>query len=442
LVLRIAVAGVVLFFLIRSPNRLRAGLRVLFLILCPLFFVYAAQGFWLYEIADANIGPGKAAGMLPASVSHNRVIWIIFDEMDYRLSFPARPPRIQLRQFDALRRISVFADHVKSPAHNTIAAMPSLLLAKDIPRDEDVDIKPRPIQVRFSGCSRFVSIRSQPNVFRRARKLGFNTAVSGWYHPYCRDFGSDLSACTSIYGFRNATGVQTFLRAKPLWETATYLAKWQGRAIALHTKAIVLRNAQDWRILSIPERAFVNRRIHIARLRSEMQHGLHMLRNRRLNFVLLHFSIPHPPGIWNTKAQTFTTSPRSDYIDNLALADHVLGKVRHTLEQIGDWDRSTILVSADHPYRPTSWLGLHVASPQAAPSAEMIRDTHRIWQPHIPFILKMPGQKTSVAYHNEFNSVLSGNLLLAALQGEIRTPAQAVQWLDTHAAASEEKVCR
>lgn len=230
LVLRIAVAIAIFLLLIRSPRRLRAGLQVLFLLLCPLFFVYAAQGFWLYEVADANIGPGKAAGMLPASSSHNRVIWIIFDEMDYRLSFPARPARIQLPHFDALRRISVFADHVKSPAHNTIAAMPSLLLAKDIPRDEDVDIKPRPIQVRFSGCSHFVSISSQPNVFRQARKHGFNTAVSGWYHPYCRDFGSDLSACASIYGFRNATGVQTFLRAKPLWETAIYLANWQARA--------------------------------------------------------------------------------------------------------------------------------------------------------------------------------------------------------------------
>ncbi|MGH9656830.1 MAG: hypothetical protein ACRD6B_25640, partial [Bryobacteraceae bacterium] len=94
------------------------------------------------------------------------------------------------------------------------------------------------------------------------------------------------------------------------------------------------------------------------------------------------------------------------YIDNLELADHILGRIRRLLEQTGDWNRSTILVSSDHPF------------------------------------LKLPGQKTGVEYHREFNSVLSANLLLAALQGKIRTPAQAVQWLNVHAAASEEKVCR
>ncbi|MGH9625515.1 MAG: hypothetical protein ACRD4G_14405, partial [Bryobacteraceae bacterium] len=87
---------------------------------------------------------------------------------------------------------------------------------------------------------------------------------------------------------------------------------------------------------------------------------------------------------------------------------------------------------------PNHWLTV-----RALPvPAEMHQLTHMRWQPYIPFFLKLPGQKTGVEYHREFNSVLSANLLLAALQGKIRTPAQAVQWLNVHAAASEEKVCR
>lgn len=105
---------------------------------------------------------------------------------------------------------------------------------------------------------------------------------------------------------------------------------------------------------------------------------------------------------------------------------------------MGDWDSSTILVSADHPFRPTNWL-INPAVP--VPPAEMARDTDAIWQPYIPFFLKLPGQKAEINYHREFNSVLSANLLLAVLQDQIRTPAQAVQWLDAHAAASEQHVC-
>ncbi|MGH9655654.1 MAG: hypothetical protein ACRD6B_19585, partial [Bryobacteraceae bacterium] len=94
-------------------------------------------------------------------------------------------------------------------------------------------------------------------------------------------------------------------------------------------------------------------------------------------------------------------------------------------------------------YRPGLWLnGLAASVLPPAARLEMKRDTGQKWQPYIPFILKMPGQQTGIEYHRPFNSVLSANLLLAALQGQIRTPAQAVQWLDAHAAASEEKVCR
>lgn len=171
-----------------------------------------------------------------------------------------------------------------------------------------------------------------------------------------------------------------------------------------------------------------------------------MLRNRKLNFVFLHLPVPHAPGIWNTRTQSFSTNPQLDYIDNLELADRRLGQIRKLLEQTGDWDRSTILVSADHPYRPNLWLEnrASAALPDLlqGPESEMVRLTDLKWQPYIPFLLKLPGQKTGIEYHREFNSVLSANLLLAALQGQIRTPAHAVQWLDAHAAASEEKVCR
>lgn len=444
LALHIALAIGILFLFIRSPKRLWAGFGILFMILCPVFFAYAGQAVWLYDVADAHFGPGKVAGMLPAAASHNRVIWIVFDEMDYRLLFPARPARIKLPHFDALRRISIFGDHVKSPAHNTIAAMPALLLARDVPNDGSVDFTTRHLRVRFSGCSQFVSIESQPNVFRSARKLGYNTAVSGWYQPYCRLFGSDLSACATQYGGRNTVGVQKFLRPRSLWEKSAFLAAWQARATVLQAKAVATRSDLNWRILSIPGRSYMNRRLHIARLRSELQESDRMLRNTKLNFVLLHFSIPHPPGIWDPKRQTFTTSDQSNYIDNLALSDYVLGKIRETLVQTGDWDRSTILVSADHPFRPTSWLAIDpgVPPPQAAPSHEMLRLTHRVWHPYIPFLLKLPGENTGIEYHREFNSVLSANLLLAALKGDIRTTAQAVQWLEAHAVGSEEEVCR
>lgn len=431
LALHLAVAAVIVFLVVRSPKwaLIRAG--GFFLVLSPLFFLLLGHGLWLYCGPNSRyFTRGHAAGPLPSTASDARVIWIVFDEMDYRLSFPARPARIHLPHFDALRRTSLFGDHVKSPAHGTLPATLSLILSKDIPRWQQVDTGSRPVRLLFSGCSRYTSIRSEPNIFERVRRLGYNAAVVGWYQPYCRLFGSSLSACMTTLGMWGYEGFHNYLRPQPLWAKALYLAEWQGMQVPL-------KSSIRWiQIHPMPESPRMGRRIHIATMRLLMKESAHLLRNPNLNFVYLHFPVPHPPGIRDTKAQRFTTSERSDYIDNLVLADRALGRVRQILEQTGDWDRSTILVSADHPFRPKTWL----LGPSAP--AEMIQDTHRIWQPYIPFLLKLPGQKTGIEYHREFNSVLSANLLLAALQGQIRTSAQAVPWLDAHAAASEEKVCR
>lgn len=433
--LQLAIIAVIVLLILRWPRRALPGLRTFFLVLSPLFFVFAAQGLALYYGSGSRQYGPHLAGMLPKGISHNRAIWIIFDELDYRFLFENRPSRIQLSHFDELRRASLMGDRVKSPAHNTTSAMPSLLLARDIPGNDDIRLATRPVEVRFSGCSKFVSLPSQENVFRRARALGYNTAVSGWYHAYCRLFGGDLSACATSEGAGTALIPQQLLRNRPFLYKAAYLADWQARSLPLV-------QGRHW-IAPMPDEARYYRQWHILQTEFVLRRGTAMLRNPQLNFVLLHLPVPHPPGIWDAHKQSFSTSDRLNYIDNLELADRILGQIRTTLEQSGDWDRSTILVSADHPYRPQLWLtGATAGDLSSAALAEMVQATHRKWQPYIPFFLKLPGQKTGIEYHREFNSVLSANLLLAALKGDIRTPSQAIQWLDAHAAASEQKVCR
>ncbi|MGH9656829.1 MAG: hypothetical protein ACRD6B_25635, partial [Bryobacteraceae bacterium] len=383
--IRLVLAAVILFLIILWRKRALHGLRTFFLVLSPLFFVFAAEGIVLYSHPSSARYTPHIVGPLPVTTAapHHRVIWIIFDELDRRLAFDDRPARIQLPQFDALRRTSIFGDRVKSPAHNTLSAVLSLLFAKTIPADEDVNLYAHPVHVKFSGCSQWASLPAQQNIFRRARALGFNTAVSGWYHPYCRYFGSDLSACASTVGASIALIPQQLLRSQPFLEKAAYLANWQARSLPLARRFGY--------IASMPHEAKYFRELHIIRNKGVMEQGIQMLRNPKLNFVLLHLPIPHPPGIWNTRTQSFSTDARLDYIDNLELADRRLGQIRKVLEQTGDWDGSTILVSADHPYRPGLWLnGLAASVLPPAARLEMKRDTGQKWQPYIPFILKMP----------------------------------------------------
>lgn len=40
-----------------------------------------------------------------------------------------------------------------------------------------------------------MSWSEEPNVFSLAQEAGYNTALIGWYHPYCRVIGKNLTRC-------------------------------------------------------------------------------------------------------------------------------------------------------------------------------------------------------------------------------------------------------
>ena len=42
---------------------------------------------------------------------------------------------------------------------------------------------------------------------------------------------------------------------------------------------------------------------------------------------------------------------QSGYIDALALTDKIIGDLRRSMEHAGTWDTTTMIFSADHPYR-------------------------------------------------------------------------------------------
>jgi arylsulfatase A-like enzyme len=87
------------------------------------------------------------------------------------------------------------------------------------------------------------------------------------------------------------------------------------------------------------------------------------------------------------------------------------------MENGGTWDSTTVLFTSDHGYRDSESLDGKS-------------------DPRIPYLLKLAGQKEAVAYTPPFNAVLSADLLLAVLRGEIGDAASAKAWLDGNGARS------
>jgi len=133
----------------------------------------------------------------------------------------------------------------------------------------------------------------------------------------------------------------------------------------------------------------------------------------RFGFTLVHLPIPHAPHAYNRKTGEFTlgNSPIAGYVDSLALLDRTVGEIRRNMENAGTWDSTTVLFTSDHPYREAMQLDGKS-------------------DPRIPYILKLAGQKEGVEYRRQFNAVLTADLMLGVLRGEIADPASATAWLD------------
>lgn len=412
--LKIGICGTLLFALFRTPHTAEHRLKALFLILVPVLPMYAFHALWSYRTVTLDAGHGTAS-FLPIAPHSPHVVWVVFDELDERILFDIRPQRLHLPEFDRLRKESVFAHRALPPGPETLWSMPSFLLGRQISNPK---MDTGRLSVQFAAGGPSFDFASQPNVFHEARAGGFNTGLTGWYLPYCRMIGNDLSDCTWAPLGTGVVWAENVLQHEPFYKGMLYLARWDARLtfpllVTLH-------------FLDVMPDDFLSRQyqsIHAARTVSE--NAIRMLRDRRLNFIVIHVPAPHPPGIWETRRRQLAFG-RADYLDNYELADSILGQIRRTLEETGEWDHTTLLVTSDHPYRPELWKRQQIWS------AELEATTAARKYPYVPFFLKLPLQRQAVPYRREFNNVLSGRLLLEALHGNVNTPEQAVTWIGRH----------
>lgn len=426
---KLILAAAVGILLLRSRKRLRLWLPMglvriasgVFFILFPLFPLLIVNAAISYHGVGARFLQHRSlAPVLTANGDIQRVIWIIFDEMDERIAFDATPQRIRLTEFNRLKDQAIFGTHVRSPNPDTTPSMNSLLLGTQI---TDYKEETRDLLFKTAACSQWQSFDSHVNVFSRAREAGFNTGLSGWHHPYCGLIAKDLNSCAWVENpwFTR----KKYLQPVPFWQKAVSLADLQARHVP-GARTIFGMNAESGALQDY-------RSDDISALRTILANSYRMLRDQHLNLVLIHLPIPHPPGIWDARHGVFTAGD-SNYIDNLQLSDIVLGHIRRILEQSGDWDRSVILVSADHPYRVKMWQ--FAGTETDLRNEEMARVSRMRWQPYIPFLLKLPNQEKQVSYDKEFNTVVTADLVLALLKKELTTTGEVVQWLNAHAADS------
>src|SRR5262249_20087702 len=123
--------------------------------------------------------------------SLRRVVWIVFEELDQRIAFEARPTGLELPELDRLRRESLYAHAARPPGGTTDVTISALITGR--PVVAAAPLGPSDLQLTFAD-GKTAPWSAEPNVFSRARVLGYDTALVGWSLPYSRILGGSLGA--------------------------------------------------------------------------------------------------------------------------------------------------------------------------------------------------------------------------------------------------------
>lgn len=322
-----------------------------------------------------------------------RVLWILFDDWDERMTFADRAPGLQLpvidelayRSFNGTRALAVQAGRVPVDQMSTYGAVPSLLYGRVLGRAEVPDAKTMNIDF-LPPTADAVTLGNGQELFSRVRARGWNAAAAGWYLPYCRVFGSQLSDCywdiryipayAASHNFVHAALDET----RMLFETAAFSP--------FGPSLVDVRHQSEYREILASGRRFAS--------------------DASIGVALIHFNIPHTPYFYDPK---IGPSPRygywgSLYSDALQWVDRSVGEILSSVRQAGLDGKTAVILSSDHPFR---FSGSQ--------------------DPHVPFIVHLPGTADGVVWDEEFSAIRTADLIMAIASGEVKLPSEVAQFV-------------
>ncbi len=339
-----------------------------------------------------------------------RILWILLDELSFDQLYGHRYPGLQLPNFDRLGQQSVLFTNAVASAEYTRRAMPSMFTGMPLRRTQP-SASGRSLALYNRDTGQKTIFDPQDTVFADAQRAGLETAIAGWYEPYCRLLPGVLNHCYWTYSDELPAGLAD--RGTLLQNTVEPF---------IHFLRLSFQPAGIGP--TMPTHGALDVRRHRADYVSLLAASETLLSSGQPGLVLLHMPIPHPWGFYDRKTGTFPDH-RTSYLDNLALADAYIGKVRGELERQNLWDETAVLVMGDH-----SWRTSAVWATSAHWTAEEQAASHGgAYDPRPAYLLKLPGQHTPATIADRFDAVRTRALLNTLIRDTVKTPDDLQRWV-------------
>jgi hypothetical protein len=333
------------------------------------------------------------AEMLPAR--NTRIVWILFDEFSYKLALSDPPQGQPFPNLQRLHGESISFGNLQPVGNYTDLIIPSLLARRQIKQ-----IRSTPqgkLLYREQARQEWVAYDASQTLFATAQNYGWNPGVVGWGIPYCRIFAGFLTRCFWQPGVGAGLSFEAWVARDSVLSYAWAVPR------AFLAEAHSSKQADAKRL----EEAIEDDR----GLMEQMQATL---RDERIHFVYLHLPVPHPPGVYDRRTHAWCAC--GNYLDNLALADDLLGKLLEEIDATSGNDATTVIVSSDHSWRVPLWQNTLYWS------AEEERISQGRFDPRPVFMIHFAGQRSGREVLAPLPELVEYDILSGMLQGKIAGP--------------------
>jgi len=313
-----------------------------------------------------------------------RVVWVIFDEMDYSLSLAPDSGMVgRMPNFSALSAHAATASLAYAPGRDTLYSIPALLSGTAL---SGVTIRPQNRLELINEQQKVIRFGLDSAVFSQLSGGPQSATVLGFYHPYCKLFPT-LQICHSTYLGNAGRWFDSLAFFSEAIFSAVRHVKWVNQFMP------------EFILFYFDPMYRVSKNI-LSQLDETLDND-----GSALDFI--HINIPHLPNVYMQRLlQQPVGNDVEGYKQNLVGTDIVLGRIVKQLQLQAAKQNVLLIVSSDH------WLRTH--SKQAAP---------------VPFIAWRVGASMPSVLHGPFSTVHSKQLALDFLAERVNTQLEVTQAL-------------
>jgi len=305
-----------------------------------------------------------------------KVVILLFDGMSYTTVFDDNGVvRDGLPNLRSLAQQSVVFHNNRSYRPGTTARNIPILLTGTVLEESHFDSgKNQDVASLADGTE--ITLLDKRNIFDTLDERGYRQNVFGMFIDYCGTYVSSGQVCESIPFYR--------VLLPPVSYLESLLAPY-AYALGINLPGTLERN-----LSIIPGMRYIDRTIGNWTL--ELHNAiLNSLKLTDATAIYAHYPIPH--GAWisyELSARKFGVG--SGYFETYKSVDALLGEIKRTLEDDGEWDSTLVILTSDH------------------------NESGETSDPRVPLFVKLPYSQRGVDYEGSWTQAQLFPLLEVLLE--------------------------